>query len=95
MSGDYGFENVVNYIKSKNFIIFLRNIGLSIEEFNIEELNFAFKAGSEDFYTLTDLLTYFDKMRSPDSHSILDKLNSNFREILDEFYQHVIKSMIN
>lgn len=80
MAGDYGFENVVNYIKKPKFLDFLRNAGLSVEEFNVDELDVAFKGGSEDFYTLTDLLTYFDKMRSTESNSIRAKHNANARD---------------
>lgn len=94
MAGDYGFENVVNYVRKPKFIDFLRNIGLSAEEFNVDELDLAFKAGAEDFYTLTDLLTYFDKMRSTESNSIHDKHNANFKAILEELIEHIVKSRL-
>jgi hypothetical protein len=94
MAGDYGFENVVNYIKKPKFIDFLRHSGMSVEEFNMDELDFAFKAESEDFYSLSDLLTYFDKMKSTESNSIHEKHNANFKAILEELIDHLVSSTL-
>ena len=95
MSGDYGFENVVNYIKKPKFIEFLRSIGIVVEEFNLDELDFTFKAESDDFYTLTNLLNYFDKMKSTESNTIHEKHNANFKAILEELSDHLINSRYN
>jgi hypothetical protein len=95
MSGDYGFENVVNFIKKPKFIDFLRKLGIQVEEFNMDELDFTFKAESEDFYTMTDLLSYFDKFKSTESHSIHDKHHANFKAIMEELIDHLVNSKID
>ena len=93
MNGDYGFENIVNYIKTAEFMKFLRYIGMG-NEFTQEDLDIAFKGGNEGYYVLTELLNYFDKMKVTENYSIFAPANKNLKEILEELTEHLINSKL-
>jgi hypothetical protein len=93
-SGNYSFENVVNYIPKPRFLDFLRRNGMGPEEFNPDELDVAFDGISNTLFTLTGLLNYFDRMESQETNSIFDKRNDNFRGILEELIEHLTTGSI-
>lgn len=91
---EYRFEQSAHTIKPSSFFDFLREIGMDVEEFSQSDYKTAFQTTEEDFFILTELLLYNEKMATPENNSIFDHTNASLREIEEDLVEHLINSII-
>ena len=67
---------------------------MDVEEFSQSDYKTAFQTTEEDFFILTELLLYNEKMATPENNSIFDHTNASLREIEEDLVEHLINSII-
>jgi SPX domain protein involved in polyphosphate accumulation len=92
--GDYGYEQVASTLKREKFQDYLRSLDQDIvEELTVEALDRIFQTTTDRFYILTELLTYFGQMNSPEVNAI--EANPSLKEIMEELVEHMIRSRLH
>ena len=86
------FGCVDGRIRRNNFLDFLKNIKLDVEDVGLQLLDKIFKPTNSDNYNVQELLEYYAAKVSAVNDSIFDKSQESVRRMLEELNSHIVVS---